>query len=162
MKSVYILFILICLCGCGWYGGNQDDAHDEVMKSKIDYQVDAKQLLKEYKENELVAKKKYENKIIEVQGEVKNIVERLWMYPFIELNGFMDILCYFHDDEDVLKVKEGMEVRVKGKVVDVGDIDGTYVLSGCVVTATDVKSKFEQKIDKGLEKLEELSRGFNY
>lgn len=75
-KQRVIILLLFAVGGAcaGWYGYKEfTRTNEDLAKVKADIKVTATQLVGEYKTNDSTADKKYLNKIIEVEGNVKKV-----------------------------------------------------------------------------------------
>ncbi len=92
---------------------------EDISKMAPDFSLTAEKYNSDWKENPAEAKLKYENKIIELTGDVNSVVRgSASSGNFINLNAAKEILgvtCYTVDDEPWAKVAEGQTVKLKGK-----------------------------------------------
>ena len=95
--------------------------------------VNSKTLYKEYSNNEIAADDKYKEKIIQVNGTIRDIGNDLMDDAYITLIGdefFGDVQCFFPDKSNLIDVKKGQRVTV------VGYCDGLFLnvlLKNCIV-----------------------------
>lgn len=98
--------------------------------------ITAKNLTKEYEENELAADGKYKDKQLAVSGKVSNIAETFGnvTVSLEGFNGVVSVMCSFEESEkeNVAKLKKGQNVILKGK--GDGSTGGLYVgLEACKI-----------------------------
>jgi hypothetical protein len=73
MKKFLFSFGLIGLIGVGVGLYIYNKPHKDIKKSKPDFKIEASQLLAEFEENETEANTKYLDKLIEVEGTVREV-----------------------------------------------------------------------------------------
>ncbi len=91
--------------------------------------VQAKNLTKEYEDNELAADGKYKDKMLAVSGKVSNIAETMGNIT-AQLEGHnmvVSVMCNFDESEkaNVMKLKKGQQATFVGK--GEGSTGGLYV-----------------------------------
>ena len=73
-KKLFWIILIIAVIVGGWYAYSEyNRTQDDLKKRKADYVVEAAQLLEEFENQEIESQKKYADKIIEVNGNVKGI-----------------------------------------------------------------------------------------
>lgn len=96
--------------------------------------ADIKTMFQELDDNALKAETKYQNKYIEVIGEISNI-DSDGNYISIQAVGagsfnFDTITCYIKNDEQtnfIMEKSKGDVVTIKGKIKSVGEVLGYYL-----------------------------------
>lgn len=84
-------------------------------------EVNAYDLMKEYKENEVAADQKYKGKVFKVTGVVENIGTDILDDVYITLeteDGFYSIQCYFSKQSEIDKVaslQKGQQITLEGR-----------------------------------------------
>ena len=111
-----------------------NEKKEEEKKPEI-VKVDCEKFVKEFDDNQLQAETKYEGKIIQVTGIVKNISAGLLGGYFIKLGCNkrdvlgIDIMVIFEDKDDMLDIKNGQ--KVTGKGVFGSQSMGSILLNDC-------------------------------
>ncbi|HEX7846125.1 MAG TPA: hypothetical protein VF476_10030, partial [Chitinophagaceae bacterium] len=73
-KKIIWLIILLAAVGAAWYGYSEySRTNKDLAKVKPDHIIDAKALISEYETNDSLANRKYNGKVLEVNGFVKKI-----------------------------------------------------------------------------------------
>lgn len=106
-----------------------DATADKPVQAEKPIQVTAKNLTKEYEDNELAADGKYRDKPLAVSGKISNIAETFGSIS-VSLDGHNQIatvMCSFEDDQKdaVMKLKKGGNVTLIG--TGDGSTAGLYV-----------------------------------
>lgn len=85
--------------------------------------VDLEEFVGEFDENQLAAETKYEKKIVEMTGYVDNISEDIVGSYYVILQPNLEefytgtsVQCYFENKEDLVELKNGQKVTLRGKV----------------------------------------------
>jgi tRNA_anti-like len=83
--------------------------------------VTAKQIVTDYKENELAADAKYKDKTVEVSGVVQTVSKDLFDKAYVSLESgdpVSSVQVYFEDSEasKIMSLKTGQRVTVRGRV----------------------------------------------
>jgi hypothetical protein len=90
-----------------------------------DYTVDT--LFKDFSENEIAAKKKYQNKFLDITGKISDIKEDDGTFVYMS-NGEMIVRVYMSDD-DVIKVKKGQNIKFRAIIYNIKDEFGVTTIS---------------------------------
>jgi hypothetical protein len=122
--SAALAFSLACdKKGKGSSGSDDDTKTESAKDAKADLTVDAKDIIKDYKENEVAADEKYKNKIVQVSGVVNEIKKDFMDEIYVSVNTgkeleFEDVWVYFDGDatKKAKALKKGDKITVKGKV----------------------------------------------
>lgn len=134
MKGSFINLIIIFAVGsfliAGCTGSNQNsgpvpnstapaNSASPPTTSEKPIAIQAKNLTKEYDENELTADGKYKDKMLAVSGKVSNIAETLGNVT-AQLEGHnivISVMCNFDESEkeSVMKLKKGQQATFVGK-----------------------------------------------
>jgi hypothetical protein len=118
--------VCIALCGCG---GAPEPTLD----------VDAEQLVDDYKKNEIGAVERYEGKVVRIKGEVNSIDKGLLGGLSITLDGsFMwgaDVVCEFDKSHAAALAK----LRTGDDVAVIGRVEGRFMNSGGDVKVEDCR-----------------------
>lgn len=151
MKSlVSLLFVgatlLVVVLGCGDSSSNSSQNTSSVQPAANNaaapvaeaspIAIQAKNLTKEYDDNELAADGKYKDKLLAVTGKISNIAETLGNAT-VQLEGhqmLQTVMCSFEDDQKatVATLKKGQTVTLVG--TGDGSTGGLYVgLQKCTV-----------------------------
>ena len=82
--------------------------------------ISARQLYKEYEDNEVAADQKYKNKILSVGGTVDNIGKDITDNIYVTLKGsefIGSVQCFFGENHvnEAARLSKGMKITVKGK-----------------------------------------------
>lgn len=133
MKKIFLLVIAIAAvagAGVGYYLWNKP--HQNMSKADAAYSLEANALLAEYESDEAAANSKYLSKIIEVKGEVAQVLdgENTTVVLATE-NGIFGIKCELdpHSKVEFPTYKAGDQVALKGECTGyLGDV----VLVRCV------------------------------
>ena len=111
---------------------SEENKSQEKEENKIEYvKIDLKTMLDELDENALKAERTYQDKYVEVVGEITNF-DSDGSYISIEpVNAddwnFDTVLCEVKDDDQLeflLQKKKGDKVTIKGQIVSIGEILG--------------------------------------
>lgn len=113
--SLFILAIIGLVVSFLYY----NKPHTNIEKSKSDYSLTAIELIKEYKEQGIEAEKKYAERIIQVQGQIKNIstLKGNSVITLQSSDSESSVICHMLPEENakVLELNSGQEIKVKGK-----------------------------------------------
>lgn len=95
---------------------------EDVSPSEVVGPVTARQLLDDYRANEIRAKQIYEGKVIRVDGVVDSIGEDLLGDPFVSLTdgsefSFQSVQCFFADSHrsELARLSKGDRVTLQGR-----------------------------------------------
>ena len=141
MKFLFPLKPILCLLlplsallaqsGCGG---------DESSDKEPSIEITAKQLVKEYADNEVSADNKYKGKVLLVNGTIDDIGKDLVDDIYVAMGessftGFEDgfgVQCFFSDKykEEVGNLKKGDSIKIKGKC---DGVLGYVHLMGCQI-----------------------------
>ena len=115
MTRFFLLLALGVFCGIAMSGCSSEP-------SKPTVEVEAKQLVKDYKDNEIAADERYEDKVVRIKGKVESIDKGVFGGLSITLDGGLftagNVVCEFGGSEtDALsKLTKGEQVTVVGRV----------------------------------------------
>lgn len=121
LGGIIILVIIIAIAG----GGGEKEPVEETPESLVEQGqiivLAPNEVVAEYRDNPIAAKKKYENKLVEISGEVDDIMD-FFGEPVVIIKSFelgekepwADTLCSFKDEKDVLPLHPGENIIVKG------------------------------------------------
>lgn len=101
--------------------------------------ITARQLFKEYEENEVLADRNYKGKYLYVEGVIDDIGKDILddIYVVLKTNNLMfGVQCYIDDEELVAKLKKGMKVTFYGKCD--GKL-GTVWMKDCQLSSLNVE-----------------------
>lgn len=133
MKKILLILIAIAVvtgAAGGYYLWNKP--HKNMSKADAVHSVDANALLKEYESDEAAANAKYLSKIIEVKGEVAQVLEgENTTIVLATENGIFGVKCELdpHSKVEFPTYKAGDQVTLKGECTGfLGDV----VLVRCV------------------------------
>lgn len=130
MKRVIVGLFIACL-GVVASGCSVPDEGSESSDSigKPDVKVEAKQILKEFEENEAAADDKYKGKTLQVSGVVDKVdTEFLDDEKYSVQIGagtnfdLITVNCNGQSSKDVSKIKKGQKITVVGEFDDGGDL----------------------------------------
>jgi hypothetical protein len=116
--SLAALFVFALL----GFGSVDTDSDTKKVKSQpSSYSLDANQLFRDYKANEVAADDKYKGQVVTVSGVIQNIGKDITgnAYVVIGGEGFLDgVQCTFTRGEQssVARLSKGQFVTVKGEV----------------------------------------------
>lgn len=135
MRSAYALALALALSGCGKEKANLE-AETTVSSAEPAFRIDAEQLGKEYRENEVRADMKYKGKVGVVWGKCGNITKS-GDTPEFTIDtpiGTETIFCSFAQSHsfELSLLKPGSQVQVKGVCEGKGPIGGVF-LKGCTM-----------------------------
>ncbi len=125
---IFVILIIVAIAGGGGKNQNTKDTTKETKSAKEKIQEEKKEVvkveinsfIKDFDSNQLAAEKKYEGKVVEVSGYIRNISEDITGKPFLSLipkpTGYFgtSIQCFFDDKEELTTLKNGQKVTVKG------------------------------------------------
>ena len=116
MKIVLIGIILLAAAGgTAWYIFSK--GFEDTAKIKADYTLNAFDLIKEFKEDNAAANKKYAEKLITVLGKISSIepVDTSLNVKMEDSTGSYIIFVFQQEDfAAAQKLKEGQDVSIKG------------------------------------------------
>ena len=124
MKKLLAFALSLCLIVTLFSACVINIRDDDESDKKDPVKVTAEDLMNAYEENEVAAKKKYEDKLIDVTGTITDISATLSDQACVTLSagGFgRFIKCYFEDDDtidDVAKLEKGQAVTIRGECDD--------------------------------------------
>jgi hypothetical protein len=125
MKKFLPIVLVLALLGGGYGYMQWNKKHADVAAAKSDVAISPSDLLKEFNEDENLANSKYLDKVIEVEGTVKSIntVDVGGSVSLDTGDEMASVTCEFENASDVVGVKVGDKLRVKGlcsgKLIDV-------------------------------------------
>ena len=112
--------------------GNSTGKEEKSVAESVDQQqgekeeileVDTKSFVAEFDENQLAAETKYEDKLVKFTGYIDNISEGIMGEYYVIIQPTADeyymgtsIQCYFDNKEDLLSLKNGQKVTLRGKI----------------------------------------------
>jgi len=113
----YILLLVVAGGAFAFYMYNKP--HKNISKSKTDVELSASQLFSDFENNEVEANTKYLDKVMEVEGVVKEITKDENGMTSITLEGGSDMFGVICQMDDLSKhkrtdFKEGEKVTFKG------------------------------------------------
>lgn len=118
MKKILIISIILLVgaAGIGLYLYNKP--HKNMQRQKADFELEAAELYRAFEENETGANEKYLDKVIEVEGSIKEIVEEngkksIILHSDSALGGVICELDDFSEHEPV-ELNEGDQIRLRG------------------------------------------------
>jgi len=109
------LVILIIGGGTAWYMLTK--GFGDTANTKADYTMNAMELIKEFKQDDAIANKKYAKKVITVLGKVSSIepVDTSLNVKIEDSTGSYILFVFQQKDfSDVKKLKKGEEVSIRG------------------------------------------------
>ncbi len=118
MKKIAIVLLGLAVIGgiAGYLLWNKP--HQDVSATKADVVFTADHLLKAFESNEEAANKKYLDKIIKVNGVIRNVEKNDAGEISVILatdNDMSSVICNFDPDfRDIQKLNQGKEVVIKG------------------------------------------------
>ncbi len=72
-KIIWSIILLVAIAG-GWYGYKEyTRTHSDLQKVKADFVLPATDLIREFETNDSLASKKYNGKVVEINGFVKKV-----------------------------------------------------------------------------------------
>lgn len=108
-------------------GSESGESAEEPAEKAV--KVEAKQILKEFEENEAAADAKYDGKVLQVSGVVDKIDTEVWddeQYVIRVGAGtqfdFITVNCNDQSQGDVTSIKKGQDITVVGEFDDGGDL----------------------------------------
>lgn len=117
MKKKLIIGIAIAVLIGGVYGYMQyNKPHLDIGKATVDYNLDAKDLLEDFQNDEAAAGEKYLDKVLLVNGEVKEISVQDEKTSIMLKTGdpLSSILCELEEPGDLEKISPGQQIKIKG------------------------------------------------
>jgi tRNA_anti-like len=126
-----ILALLIAVLGFAASGcsATGDGSDSDQAPGKPDVKVEAKQILKEFENNEAAADGKYKNKTLQVSGVVDKVDTEIFDdEKYVVRVGagtqfaFTTVNCNGQSSKDVAKIKKGQKITVVGGFDDGGDL----------------------------------------
>lgn len=92
--------------------------HTDVLASKPDYEVSAKDIIDDFSQNEAGANQKYLDKIIQIEGKIKDIntTDGNTVITLSSENSPKNILCTMEPSENkkTFGLKNGQKITIKG------------------------------------------------
>lgn len=117
MKRIIILICVVLLVLGSIYGYLQyNKTHEDVSKTKVDFNLSAPELYSEYNDNEDEANAKYLDKTIEITGKVSNIeTENSSTKIYLDTgDDISSVMCEMDIQQDIAGTNIGDEVIIKG------------------------------------------------
>lgn len=116
-KVLIAIVVLIIVSSVGiWYIFNEK--FTDIAQRKIDYSVNADDMIHEFQKNENVANKKYAEKIMTVRGIVSEVetADSVVNIKFIEneTGGYIIFAFQEQNIKEAINLKEGDSVTIKG------------------------------------------------
>jgi hypothetical protein len=134
-KTIGIIALVFIIAGVIVGVTLYNKPHRNIQKAKVDYTINASELLKSFDANNASAEKTYFGKIILVKGEIKTIAHTETTSSVIIAgeSDFFGVNCSFNPSENlkVATLKEGQSIQVKGECK--GYIDDV-ILVNCYLT----------------------------
>lgn len=134
-KLITGIIILAVIIGVASSGGSSESTSSntgsgtpstqEKQAQTITYEkTDTKAMIEAFDNNQLAAEKQYKDKYVEITAQIKNISEDIVGTSFLSLEPVnagdfyvgTTIKCSFKNSDDLLSVKNGEKVTLKGKV----------------------------------------------
>ena len=134
-KIITGIIILVVIIGVASSGGSSQSTSSssgsgsstaqEQQAQTITYEkTDTKAMIEAFDNNQLAAEKQYKDKYVEITAQIKNISEDIVGTSFLSLEPVnagdfyvgTTIKCSFKTSDDLLSVKNGEKVTLKGKV----------------------------------------------
>jgi hypothetical protein len=134
-KLITGIIILVVIIGVASSGGSSESTSSntgsgtpstqEKQAQTITYEkTDTKAMIEAFDNNQLAAEKQYKDKYVEITAQIKNISEDIVGTSFLSLEPVnagdfyvgTTIKCSFKNSDDLLSVKNGEKVTLKGKV----------------------------------------------
>jgi len=111
------LLLVLAVAGYGWYAFNKKPA--DVRRQKADMEINAKDLLQLFQQNETAADARYVDKVIIVSGIVLSMQTDAQGKTTISLDTgdpMAAVTCSFYNEETaaVKQINKGSRVHVKG------------------------------------------------
>ena len=111
------LLLVLAVAGYGWYVFNKKPA--DVRRQKADMEINAKDLLQLFQQNETAADARYVDKVIIVSGIVQSMQTDAQGKTTISLDTgdpMAAVTCSFYNEETaaVKQINKGSRVHVKG------------------------------------------------
>lgn len=131
-KIITGIIILVVIIGIASSGGSSQSTSNSGSgtptaqeQQSITYEkTDTKAMIEAFDNNQLAAEKQYKDKHVEITAQIKNISEDIVGTSFLSLEPVnagdfyvgTTIKCSFKNSDDLLSVKNGGKVTLKGKV----------------------------------------------
>jgi uncharacterized protein (DUF1330 family) len=141
-KRIILGFIVIAILGGAWYGYSEYNRKvKDLSKVKAQLTMQTQELIKAFEQNETAANSKYLDKIIAVKGKVKALEKDDSGHYSIVLGdetSLSSVRCSMDSVhvKQVIKVKEGNEVTVKGACTGFNSdelLGSDVILNRCVI-----------------------------
>ncbi len=117
--SVLILIAVLLLAGCGT---SESPSATSASPASLPIQITSKQLYQDYKDNEIAADAKYEDKWVQVTGIIDTIGKDILSQPYVVLTdgsqyAIWGIQCMFstQDEHMLIELSKGQTVTIEGK-----------------------------------------------
>ena len=117
-RIIFILFLLVSAgLGYGWYLYNKQPV--DIRERNAQLEITARELLRSFQQDEVVATRNYVDKVLIVSGNVSSIQFNSAGLPTVFLEGgdpFANVACSFYGSEsnNVKQIRPGTFIRVKG------------------------------------------------
>lgn len=122
MKKKVILIGIVILAIIAYFGYNYVMAPPkDISKSKVDIEITATEFAKEFSANEKIATNKYQEKVVEVKGEITSVEKNS-----ITIDG--KVTCGF---ENSIELNKGDQVKVKGLFIGFDEMFEEVKLDKC-------------------------------
>jgi hypothetical protein len=141
MKKVIIISVLVIIAVVAWYGYSEFNRKNKDLQSvKADVTIDAASLITAYEKDSATANKQYTDKIVAVNGAVKNIDAdgNPVVITLGDAGQMSSVQCSMDSSHaaDYKVFKQGDHLTIKGKCTGgrTEDMFGTdVILNRCVV-----------------------------
>ncbi len=141
-KRIILGFIVIAILGGAWYGYSEYNRKvKDLSKVKAQLTMQTQELITAFEQNETAANSKYLDKIIAVKGKVKALEKDdsgLYSIVLGDETSLSSVRCSMDSVhvKQVIKVKEGSEVTVKGACTGFSSdelLGSDVILNRCVI-----------------------------
>jgi len=121
-KKIFIILgiVLVCFCAVAWYLYKEyNRAHKDTVNLDADYTITAIQLIKDFESNEKLSNEKYWNKVIRVEGFVKDVrTDDRGFYSVVlgDTNSMSSVRCSLDSshNKDAASIKKATVAAMKG------------------------------------------------
>ena len=120
LKKIILLIILLGIGIAAWYGYKEfNRKNKDLSKASPDYSLEAATLIREYENDDSAAARKYNGKIIEVNGFVKKIdMDEMGFYTIVlgDTSSLSAVRCSMDTTHngDAAKIPTGSSAKVRG------------------------------------------------
>jgi hypothetical protein len=136
MKVVLILFGVGLIAAALIYVFYYNKPHRDIKREAADFELTAGELVREFIADEGAAHQKFNERVILLRGDVKQVIDRREGFSIVLIDGQEGLInCEFNESYDVLteKIDEGETATIKGLYIGYNDLLHEIQLKQCTL-----------------------------